>query len=512
MKLPVLLKRLAPTRAQLWISVPFFFIVQSCFRESLPLLDFWWHLKMGQVILENGAIPRTDIFSFTAAGKLFVVQNWLSEIILYLLYRFGGGALLISFNTVLFVAVIFILWRMSLQLSHSLWASIFAAVVVALCMPVNIRPQVFSVLFFTLFYWILGSGKQTTSKRVYWLPILMILWVNMHGAFLLGLALIAVFLIVESIQWRVRAVRCGGSNGEKCIHLGSAFVLSLAATLVNPEGYAVYQYIGIVVNDTSSRLFVSEWQPPHIMEAAGIVLYFIPFLLTANALILSRERPLLIDWVLFTVFAMFGITALRNCAWFQLISAPILARHLPLVPWQAVKGLWRPESFKRSWFTLTEDSGRLRKINLALSGLLIVLTLISSPWWRSLRNGENLLDKQTPVGAANYISERRLEGNIYHPQAYGDYLLWKLWPSQRVFFDGRVHLYGEEFVRQYFRIQEDSSWEQIMAEYSIDLMLLDKKMYEKAGHKRLSLLDKARKSSNWHVIFEDDISVLLAKR
>lgn len=512
MQLSGLRKRLAPTRAQLWYSIPFFFIIQKCFRENLPLLDFWWHLKMGQVILENGAIPRTDIFSFTAAGKLFVVQNWLAETILYTVYSVGGETLLLLFNTAIFIAVIFILWRISSSLSHSTWASVFATIVVAVCLPVNIRPQIFSFLLFALFYWILSSWGAGCFKRIYWLPILVVAWVNLHGAFVLGLGLMALFLVVEGIHLRVTSVAGENADRRKIVHLGAALILSLVATLANPEGYGIYRYIGTVVNDASSRLFVSEWQPPHIMELSGILLFFVPFFLTVTAIILSVERPRLIDWVLFMAFAMFGITALRNCAWFQLISAPILARHLPMVPWQSVTRLWPPGFFRKSLFSFSPDSESLRRINLAVAGLLIFLLVTRSPRWRNQQHGDNLLDDQTPVGAVNYIDEHQLKGNIYHPQIYGDYMVWKLWPGQRVFFDGRVHLYGEEFVRKYFRIQEDSGWEQIIADYSIDLMLLDKKMSETAGQKRLSLLDKVGQSLNWQVIFEDDISVLFKKR
>lgn len=507
MRLKSFFKRLSPSRAQLWYSIPFFFIIQKCFRENLPLLDFWWHLKMGQIILESGAIPRIDTFSYTAAGKLFIVQNWLAEIFLYALYAVGGQALLILFNTAIFVAVIFILWRISLSLSHSTWATVFASIVVAVCLPVNIRPQVFSFLLFALFYWVLSSWNTGCLKRIYWLPVLMAAWVNLHGAFVLGLGLMAIFLAVEGIHLRVTFLAGEFADRRKVVHLGAAFLLSLLATLANPEGYRIFDYIGSVVNDASSRLFVSEWQPPHIMELAGILLFFVPFFLTVTALILSEQRPRLIDWVLFTAFVMFGVTALRNCAWFQLISAPILARHLPMVPWKSVTRLWRPDFFRKSWFAFSPDSGKLRRINIAVAALLIFLVAVRSPWWRSFANHDTLLDEKTPVLAANFIAERMLEGNIFHPQIYGDYLLWRLWPEQKVFFDGRVHLYGKEFVESYLKVFGDSDWQDRLARFDIRYILLSKSEPDNEG-----LIGKVKKSGAWRPLHEDQVSILWEKR
>ncbi len=504
MKISGLLKRLAPTRGHLWYSIPFFFIIQKCFRENLPLLDFWWHLKMGQIILERCTIPRTDIFSFTAAGKVFVVQNWLAETVLYAVYAVGGELLLLLFNTVIFIAVIFIIWRISQSLSHSSWASVFATIVVAVCLPVNIRPQIFSFLLFALFYWILCWWDAGCFKRIYWLPILMVAWVNLHGAFVLGLGLMAIFLAMEGIHLRVTCVAGEYADRRKSVHLGAAFLLALVATLANPEGYGIYRYIGTVVNDVSSRLFVTEWQPPNIMELTGILLFFFPFFLTLITLILSQKQPRLIDLVLFTAFALFGLTAMRNCAWFQLTALPILARHLPAIPWKSMWVCLGRGLQKRSWFSWSPDPGKVHRINVAVAGLLVFLMLIKSPWWRNLQ-GEDLYDSHTPVGAVDYIKVHNLKGNIFHPQIYGDYLLWRIWPQQRVFFDGRVHLYGEEFVRAYFRIYEDSDWDDRLKKFKIRYVLLEKPPESDEGK---GLVGRIGRSANWKKIFEDSRSIL----
>src|SRR5512139_2129203 len=91
----------APTLRHLWYAIPLFFAAARGFLAPLSLLDFYWHLKLGQVIFETRSIPRTDIFSFTASGKAFVNQSWLADVLFYWIYNVGGFALVVFGNGVL---------------------------------------------------------------------------------------------------------------------------------------------------------------------------------------------------------------------------------------------------------------------------------------------------------------------------------------------------------------------------------------------------------------------------
>src|SRR5262245_40301687 len=88
-------KTLVLTIDHLWLGLPVFALLYKLFSVPLSVLDFWWHLKIGQIIATTGSIPRIDLFSFTAAGKPFVVQNWLAEVIFYATYAFGGFPLIV---------------------------------------------------------------------------------------------------------------------------------------------------------------------------------------------------------------------------------------------------------------------------------------------------------------------------------------------------------------------------------------------------------------------------------
>ena len=118
------------TTRHLWLGAPVYLLVLREFITPLPLLDFWWHLKMGEIILSSGSIPRTDIFSYTAAGKTFIVQNWLSEILLFLIYKLGHFPLLVFFNALLLAAALFPIYYLCRKSSSRFWPSIFSAILV----------------------------------------------------------------------------------------------------------------------------------------------------------------------------------------------------------------------------------------------------------------------------------------------------------------------------------------------------------------------------------------------
>jgi hypothetical protein len=495
---------------QLWISLPFFLLLLKGFLFPLPLLDFWWHLRMGRVILDTWSIPGIDSFSFTAAGKVFIVQNWLAEVLFYLIYKIAGFPLLVFMNAILLACMLVPIFQLCRRTSVSFGTGILAACLVAICLPCNLRPQVFSYVLFAVYYWILSSYCSGKRNWIWLLPFLMALWVNLHGAFVLGMVLVAIFLCCESIRFLLHTSEPDVLRRVQLVKLALVFILCAIATLANPEKLAVYSYLQTVINDPSSRQLVMEWQPPAIGSIRGIVQFYLPFFLTTLSLMASDRRPTLTEIALYAGFSVFGMTAVRNAAWFLLVSAPILARHLPAHHWVSVFTLPIRGLQPRLTSPPGDTHGRKEHplLNLAIACIALVVLGLQSPWVQQRFYGRSLFDPNTPVGAMDYIETHSLTGNIFHPQAYGDYLIWRLWPRQRSFFDGRVHLFGEPFVREYQMIYNDSHGEERLGKYNIRLLLLSKSEEKPEGRK---MIDRVRGSGDWKLLYEDNISILFEK-
>src|SRR5687768_14681675 len=252
------------TIEHLWLGLPVFVLLWKAFLFTIPPLDFWWHLKMGEIIASTGSIPEVDLFSFTAAGQPFVVQNWLAEIIYYGTYSLGSFPLLVLLHALLSLAAFLPVYKLCLEASTNLRLAVVIAFVAALCAIGNIRPHLFSFALFAVFYWIVEGYRGRYRDRLWLMPLLMLLWVNLHGAFVLGLILIVIVAVSEAARRWVDVRRADALTWAEIRKLILILGLCVAATFVNPEGYRVYDYVKLVTSDAASQLFVTEWQPPRI--------------------------------------------------------------------------------------------------------------------------------------------------------------------------------------------------------------------------------------------------------
>jgi hypothetical protein len=502
---------------QIWLAIPFLLVICFGFLLKLRLVDFWWHLKVGEIIVNTLSIPRTDLFSFTATNHLFILQNWLAEVIYYLIYRVGGLALLVAFNAGLLIAALLPVFRLCREATNHLRLSVVATIIPAVLLLYfgSVRTQVFSFVFFSFYYYVL-SGYRNHRRNLLWiLPLLMILWVNIHGAFVLGLALIGLYLVCEAINRLVYGARPNTLSTLELRKLSVTLVLTALATLLNPETFRVFGYVRAVATNHASQAFVLEWQPPNINEAVSIILFYAPFFITLLVLLYAKTKPELIEIVLFAGFAIFGLMAIRNGVWFSLIAAPILARYLPTIdisePMQSLRRFKRFDALALWFARRKERQAPIRyMLNRQIAVLMLTFTVLLSPWvYPHSGNpafGDTLWEPTTPVGAMDFIQQNGLQGNIFHPQVYGDYLIWRLYPQQHSFIDGRVHLFDDEVITDYRLAFHDTHWDERLAKYNIRYLLLSKEEEENQ-----MMVNTARPSVNWRVLYEDNHSVLFEK-
>jgi len=494
----------------LWLFVPIFVLLWRAFNFPLPVLDFWWHLKMGEVIASTRAIPRVDLFSFTMAGHPFVVQNWLGELVLYWTYQLGGFPLLVFFFGLIALFTFILVYKLCLAATSKLRLAIFVALLAAVGTYSFSRPQTFSFLFFAIYYFVLTRYRERRSDVLWLLPALMALWVNIHGAFALGLGLVALYIVSESIRRLVDVSRTDALEFDEIRKLVLLLFLCGAATLLNPETYKVYDYIRTVVSDPASQQYVMEWQPPAIKDIQSILIFYAPLLIGLFTFMYSRVKPDLTEIAIFFGFGLFGMTAIRNAGWFTITAYPIITRYLPLVDFDSLL----PSRFHKAnrivdWLNRPDREPRAYShLNTVIACVALIALIGQSPWIKPALARTSLLDPQTPVGAANFIEQSELTGRIFHPQIYGDYLIWRLWPKQKSFFDGRVHLFDVEFVRQNIMLLHDSHWEDLLARWDIQYILLSK---GPGDNTNLKVIESARNSSRWKKLYEDDVSILFEK-
>ncbi len=468
------MRRYFPSTAHLWLVVVLAGLGFYLSLVPLPPNDFWWHLKIGELIYTQRAIPTTQMFAWTLPPDApFVYGAWLGEILLYLLYRLGGLNL-VTFARNGLILLAFWLTGQAAQVRSGSWRLAALAVALAGGMSLNnlvVRPQVWSFPLFALYVLMLtryvhsGGDRPGARWPLLALPPLMALWVNVHGAFVLGLALIGLFTVGEGIRTLARIP--GALPWRAVGWLVLVGTLTAAAALANPRGVGIAADGPALLPDRPSQTLVVEWQSPTPSGIAGVVFY-VSILTLILTVAYARRRPSPTDALLTVGFLWLAWSGVRYVVWYGMAVMPILA-----------------EGWASLWPRAATLPARRNALNLVLALLLLVPVALAQPWWverlplpetywrlvwRGAPEGA-LIGEENPLDAAEYLRAHP-GGRLFNEMGYGSYLIWAL-PDQRVFVDPRVELYPFDQWEDYVRISSGVRYNELLDRYGVDRILLD---------------------------------------
>ncbi len=205
--------------------------------------DVWWHLRAGQEIVASHHVPRRDIFSYTRYGQPWIAHEWLSEVIFYLIFRAGSWAgLMVAFAGVI-AGTFLLLYRQCAGRPYI--AGLMVALGAMATVPSwGVRPQIFSMLLAAVFLWLLEKARRSDPSQLHflwWTPLLMLLWVNLHGGFLLGPALMAITLAGWLLEAWLGLTKWPEARA-RAWRLGAALTACVALIPLNPNGLELYRY------------------------------------------------------------------------------------------------------------------------------------------------------------------------------------------------------------------------------------------------------------------------------
>jgi hypothetical protein len=479
---------------QLWLLV--ILAGFGVFVSLTPLApnDFWWHLKIGQLTYQDGAIPGTNLFSWSLPLDWpFTYGAWLGEYLFYLLYHLGKLELVIFTRTVMALVAFWLVGYEAKRRSGS-WR-IAALVTTPTCIiTINnlvVRPQNWSWLPFMAFFILLShfADRQLRGRWLLSLPLIMMFWVNVHGAFILGPVLVGMFFTGEAIRTWAKLPRALPIRSVGWI--GATGLLTILATVVNPRFTKIFGYVLDLMTDRPSQGLIEEWQSPTPSGIANSA-FFILILIVMLVLIFSRYRPTPTDVLLIIGFLWLAWSGQRYVVWFGMVTMPILARAIASLP--VKKPSFEPQ---RNW------------LNAVLASLLFVPVLAVQPWfverlplpaayrtmvWNGISDGP-LVDVETPVKAVEYLRANP-GGKLFNEMGYGSYLIWAL-PEQKVFIDPRVELYPLEQWQDYIRISRGTRYNELLTKYGANRILLNSTI-----QKELAI--QLHNDPLWLLEYEDD--------
>lgn len=443
-------------RINLVLKITLVFIV-FCLIALIRLdPDFGWHLQAGNYIRGHG-IPSHDIFTYTARTFRWIDHEWGNDVIVSLLYGLGGYGLL----AVVFGGV----WTLALFMAGSRSRLLVLLLAVAAMTPyAGIRPIAWTVLFLALLLKVLPGSHR---RLIWFLPILFVLWANLHAGFIVGLALIAYF----AIRKRQKA-------------LVAILALSCLATFINPYGPRLYVEVARTTFDGSLHFEISEWSVLYIPAASAALIC----LWGAGFWLLRRKR--LANWLdVGPIMLAATLSATRNMPLFVIATVKDLDNFYDDIKNKIPKELDRPRKIVLGLF-----------VAVTIGWLTYVLGSTFIPWPQ--RNASY------PVQAVAYLRSNPCQGHIFNDYDYGGYLIWQL-PSQPVYIDGRMPSWrnssGQKYLTIYNQVISNKTIRQRQfAKYDIQCVLLSR---SSLNNKLLASLQK----SGWKTAVQANGSELLIK-
>ncbi len=439
-----------------------------------------WHIRTGQWILSTSHVPRVDPYSSIMAGKPWIAWEWLYDVFVGALEsRLGLNG--VVWLTAVVIAAAFA-WTYKLMTARG--TNLLAAVVLTLLalsasmIHVLARPHVATWLFVVMWYGILDSserdcfaGKLGSNRWLWFLPISMIVWVNVHGGFLLGLVLCVCFWC--SAFWTWRSTHGTGFDdslrkiafGKRLNVLSWISVLSAAATFVNPYGWKLHAHIFSYLTNTFFMDHIDEFQSPnfHLFAQKCFLLLVILMLATAA----TRRRSLKLSEGLLALFAMYaGLYASRNIPVASILLVLVIG---PLLPTPG-----RISIFGEKMSAV--DSTLRGHLWPAVAVVFVLLVDFNGGGFAGTLLADAHFDpNRMPVSAVNYLEKAGISQPILTPDYWGGYVIYRLYPKTKVVIDDRHDLYGERVLASYLKmVRPQPGWDDFLRDYNVSCVIMPK--------------------------------------
>jgi hypothetical protein len=469
----------------LWAFTAVALPVVAALKASIATNDSAYQVRAGDIMLHTHHVLRADPFSFTAAGRPWLDQQWGAQVIFALFYR-AGGWIALSLLRAALVGAIFLFVYLACRAAgaerrRAAWLALGSFLVSV--GGLALRPQLIGMALFCLTAWLVYARRR--RPRLMWaVPVVVALWANVHGSFFLGPLLLGLAFLEDLSERSPRAKAVAGAT-----------VLAAAAAALNPFGLRVWSYaVGISTNSTITR-FVSEWQPPNLRDVPGAV--FFASVLAVAALLARRSRPT--PWpslLSLGVFFLLGLVAVRGIFWWAFLA--------PVVVAALTSGPGGEEREPAQSAASSEGNPRL---NVAIALAIVVLGIAFLPWWRadnSLTGLQPLVDN-APNGITLELRRILRPGDrIFNPVPLGSWFELAL-PKNPIFFDPRIEVFPKAIPGQFLQISlGKQGWQQLLDRWHVKVVVADQ-------GEQGRLIPLIRRDPGWKLVYEENARFIFVR-
>ena len=409
--------------------------------------DYFWHVKAGEVMFNNGKVLCEDVFSWFREGEYWMSHEWGFDYLIYAMKHLFGDVHLFLYSFVCTLGLLFILFFSNKKsyIKNIIFSLFWLICFLIFCVYIQARPHLISFLFVALTIWFCYDlFKNEYSKKIYSLPLITVFWANFHGGSSnLSYLFCFVFLIVGLFKFKFSKLEAMRINKNQALKYLGVSVLCMLAICINPHGIRMLIYPYFNITDTIMISFISEWQPT-VLSSSNHYPYFLLIIVIMFILLLSKEKIKLIDFILFGISVFLGLKSVRFWAYTYIIMSYVVFNYIPS-----------------------------RKID---RGTTRILFMLGSVFLAIFISNYDMLAKEyrTTYISAEMIDTIKSENpqRLYNMYDYGGELIYN---DIKVFVDGRADLYSRYNLKDYADISKLANGSiGLMDKYDFDYFLVDR--------------------------------------
>ena len=467
------MKPRSDTAPLLWLGLVLSIALAIAFLLPVTPQDYWWYLRVGRDTLTSGALPQIDTLSTSQAGNPVVYLSWGAAVLFWLVYKCGGLTLTVLVRGLLVALAYSLVWLTARRMGAGRIGAALVLLLAILASSNNwsLRPQLFAYPLFTLALYLITRWENGDRKAIFWLPLISLLWVNLHGSFIMLVLLTGATLIF-------------GRGDKRLLAFSAAGVV--LATFINPRGFGSWTYVYNSLTVASSQQFSAEWSPP-VNSGWQMNIFFLWLLVFPLLAACSPRKLEHLEWTWFLGFGFLALWGERYVIWFVLFLAVLTS--LKLADWEQ-KYLGDPKPGSPG-------------LNLALSLAFIILPLALLPgvrdaWWPEAP----AVTENTPIAATQWLAARPdLPGPLWSEIGFSSYLEFAL-QGRPVWIDTRFEVFPVEQWQSYKDISNASyNWQALLDETGANLLMI-------SVTQQPALLKAMNIQTLWCEIYRDEGTVI----
>jgi hypothetical protein len=463
------------------------------FMEGIQDPDFWWHLRVGRWIVENGKLPSHDLFTYTVPDHVWTDHEYLTEALMWLTYSAAGTVgLAIAFGLITW-AGFWLIYR-GVRRQPFVIVGLGLALGALAGWPIwGPRAQMITFALTCLeLYWLHGylSGR---SRALNFFPLVMAVWANLHGGWVIGFAWLGVALVAELVGWALD--RSNPAHKAHVRFLAIITAASLVAVLATPHGLSLYLYPFQTQGSVAQQKLIVEWFSPDFHQIYLRPFEAMVFIVVAG---FALRRPSLYQFLLVMAGLGLALQSVRHVALFVAAATPVMI--------VTYSDYWKELAASRGWKLQLPS----RPVFASVTAVVLVLVSLVAAVKIDLDINPSVQQKldasSYPIGAADWLAAHPEVGtHMYNQYGWGGYLAYRFYPepNRKVFIFGEAELMGDPLLNQYNDVQNlRPDWKAILDQYKVDYVIFNK------GE---ALSNVLATQPEWKIAYEDNVAVIFTR-